>query len=174
MRTRSFCFVLIFVGAAALMGVGLANLSPGAAAVRADQTKKAAPRVVLADTYNAVTKVHFTNTTVHKGSHKPGLVKRRFRADLKYWLVDAKYYDRGELSIGNPTLVEFVREVGSKDLPPSEPTTLPAMAYAIAQAVLQQYPIIQRVEVRLTHFSKGLETKDESEDNHVVNIVLQR
>ena len=130
--------------------------------------------MVLADTYNAVTRIHFTNTTVHKGSHKPGLVKRRYQADLKYWLMDAKYYERGELSIGNPTLVEFVRRVGSKDLPPSEPTTLPAMAYAIAKVVLQQYPMIQRVEVRLTHFSKGLERNDESEDNHVVNIVLQR
>ena len=71
-----------------------------------------------------------------------------------------------------------VRQPGSKrpmeDLPASEPTTLPAMAYGIGEAVLEQYPIIQRVAVRLTHFSKGLETKDESEDNHVVNIVLQR
>ena len=32
---------------------------------------------------------------------KPGLVERRFRADVKYWLMDAKYYERGELSVGN-------------------------------------------------------------------------
>jgi hypothetical protein len=130
--------------------------------------------VVLADTYNAVTRIHFTNTTIHKGSHKPGLVKRRFRADVKYWLMAARYYDRGELSIGNPTLVEFVQQVGGKDLPRSEPTTLPATAHAIARAVLDKFPLIQRVEVRLTHFSKGLDSKDESEDNHVVNLVLQR
>jgi len=36
------------------------------------------------------------------------------------------------------------------------------------------YPIIKKIEVRLVHFSKGLETKEESEDNHVVNLVLQR
>jgi hypothetical protein len=174
MKTKWVCFVLGFVGAAVLTDVGRSTPSPGVGTVQADETKKAAPRVILANTYNAVTSIHFTNTTVHKGSHKPGLVKRRYQADLKYWLMDAKYYERGELSIGNPTLVEFVRRVGSKDLPPSEPTTLPAMAYAIAKVVLQQYPMIQRVEVRLTHFSKGLETKDESEDNHVVNIALQR
>ena len=29
-------------------------------------------------------------------------------------------------------------------------------------------------EIRLTHFSKGLERKDETEDNHMVNLVLQR
>jgi hypothetical protein len=174
MRTKWVCLVLGFVGAAVLTGVGRTIPSPGAGAVHADETKKAAPRVVLAETYNAVTRIHFTNTTVHKGSHKPGLVKRRYRADLKYWLMDAKYYEHGDLSIGNPTLVELVRSVGSKDLPPSEPTTLPAMAYAIARVVLVKYPMIQRVEVRLTHFSKGLEMKAESEDNHVVNIALQR
>jgi hypothetical protein len=70
--------------------------------------------------------------------------------------------------------VDLVQKVGGKDLPSSKPTTLAAIAYAIAQFVLEQYPIIQRVEVRLTHFSKGLERNDESEDNHVVNIVLQR
>ncbi len=87
---------------------------PGAGAVQAEE---AAPQVVLAETYNAVTKIHFTNIAVHKGSHKPGLVERRFRADVKYWLMDAKYYDGGELSIGNPPLVELVRKLGSKDLP---------------------------------------------------------
>ena len=88
--------------------------------------------------------------------------------------MDAKYYDRGELSIGNPPLVDLVRKLGSKDLPETEPTTLSAMAYEIARGVLEQYPIIQKIEIRLVHFSKGLETKDESEDNHVVNLVLQR
>jgi hypothetical protein len=173
--SRTWCYLALgLVAAAIVVAAALTTLSPGAKAAHASDTTRAAPRVVLADTYSAVTKVHFTNTSVHKGSHKPGLVKRRFRADVKYWLMDAKYYDRGELSIGNPTLVDFVQKVGGKDLPSSEPTTLPATAYAIAEAVLDEYPIIQRVEVRLTHFSKGLDSKDESEDNHVVNIVLQR
>jgi hypothetical protein len=133
-----------------------------------------APRVVLADTYNAVTRIHFTNESVHKGSPKRRLVKRRYRADVKYWLMDAKYYDQGELSIGNPELVELVRRLGSKNLPEQEPTTLSVMAYGIARAVLEKYPIIQQVKIRLVHFSKGLEAKDESEDNHVVNLVLHR
>jgi len=124
------------------MWVGLTNLSPGAGAVRADDTKAAAPQVVLAETYNAVTRMHFTNIAVHKGSHKPGLVERRFRADAKYWLMDAKYYNRGELSIGNPPLVDLVQKLGSKNLPETEPTTLSAMAYEIAQGVLAR--IMQR------------------------------
>jgi hypothetical protein len=45
------------------------------------------------------------------------------------------------------------------------------MAYEMARRVLEQYAIIQ---VHLVHFSRGLETKDEVEDNHVVNIVLLR
>jgi hypothetical protein len=48
------------------------------------------------------------------------------------------------------------------------------MAYEIALGVLEQYPIMQRIEVRLIHFSRGLESKDEAEDDHVVNLVLQR
>jgi hypothetical protein len=32
----------------------------------------------------------------------------------------------------------------------------------------------KKIEVHLVHFSKGSETKEESEDNHVVNLVLQR
>jgi hypothetical protein len=67
-----------------------------------------------------------------------------------------------------------VRKLGSKDLPESAPTTLSAMAYEMAQGVLEQYPIIKKIEVRLVHFSKGLEGKDKSEDNHEVNLVLQR
>jgi hypothetical protein len=102
------------------------------------------------------------------------LIVRRFRADVKYWLMDAKYYERGELSVGNPPLVDLVRKLGSKNLPETEPTTLSAMAYDIARGVLEQYPIMQRIEVHLIHFSRGLESKDEAEDNHVVNLVLQR
>ena len=48
------------------------------------------------------------------------------------------------------------------------------MAYEIARGVLEQYPIMQRIELRLIHFSRGLESKNEAEDNHVVNLVLQR
>jgi hypothetical protein len=83
-------FVLRLVGVV-LMCVGLTNLSPAAGVVRADETKTIAPQVVLAETYNAVTRIYFHNIAVHKGSHKPGLVERRFRADVKYWLMDAKY-----------------------------------------------------------------------------------
>ncbi len=106
MKTKSHCFASGLVGAV-LICVGLTNLSPGKGAAEAEETKKAAPQVVLAETYNAVTKIYFTNIAVHKGSHKPGLVERRFRTDLKYWLMDAKYYEGGELSIGNPPLVEL-------------------------------------------------------------------
>ena len=173
MKTGFFYFTPASVGAF-LICIGLTNLCPTAISAYAEEAKASAPRVVLAETYNAVTRIYFTNTAVHKGSHKPGLVERRFRADVKYWLMDAKYYERGELSVGNPPLVDLVRKLGSKDLPETEPTTLSAMAYDIALGVLQQYPIMQRIEIRLTHFSKGLEPKDETEDNHVVNLVLQR
>ena len=159
-----------------VVGVVLAALVPwphGGGAGGAAESG-AAPRVVLEDTYNAVTRVHFTNVAAHKGSPNPNPAKRRFRADLKYWLLDAKYYDRGALSIGNPELVEFVRKLGSKDLPANEPTTLSVMAYGIARAVMEKYPIVGKVELRLTHFSKGLTAKDELEDNHVVNVVLKR
>jgi hypothetical protein len=162
-----------FTVGAFLMCIGLAHLFSSVMSAHAEEAKTTAPQVVLAETYNAVTRIYFTNTAVHKGSHKPGLVERRFRADVKYWLMDAKYYERGELSVGNPPLVDLVRKLGSKDLPETEPTTLSAMAYDIALGVLQQYPIMQRIEIRLTHFSKGLEPKDETEDNHVVNLVLQ-
>ena len=173
MKTGFFHFTPASVGAF-LMCIGLIDLSSSAMSAYAEEAKATAPQVVLAETYNAVARIYFTNTAVHKGSHKPGLVERRFRADVKYWLMDAKYYERGELSVGNPPLVNLVRKLGSKDLPETEPTTLSAMAYDIALGVLQQYPIMQRIEIRLTHFSKGLEPKDETEDNHVVNLVLQR
>ena len=173
MKPGFFHFTPASVGAF-LMCIGLTDLSPSAMSAYAEEAKASAPQVVLAETYNAVTRIYFTNTAIHKGSHKPGLVERRFRADVKYWLMDAKYYEQGELSVGNPPLVDLVRKLGSKDLPETEPTTLSAMAYDIARGVLEQYPIMQRIEIRLTHFSKGLEPKDEMEDNHVVNLVLQR
>ena len=173
MKIGFFHFTPVSV-VAFLMCIGLTNLSPSAISAFAQEAKATAPQVVLAETYNAVTRIYFTNTAVHKGSHKPGLVERRFRADVKYWLMDAKYYERGELSVGNPPLVDLVRKLGSKNLPESEPTTLSAMAYEIARSVLEQYPIMQRIEIRLIHFSRGLESKDEAEDNHVVNLVLQR
>ena len=34
--------------------------------------------------------------------------------------------------------------------------------------------VIEKIEVQLTHFSKGLTADDEGEDNHVVTIVLER
>ena len=156
-----------------LAGSGSRGLESGPAARAGDQAK-AGLHLVPAETYNAVTKVHFMNVAAHKGSPNPNPAKRRFRVDVRYWLMDAKYYDRGALSIGNPELVDFVRKLGSKDLPASAPTTLSAMAYDIARAVLERYPIVQKVELQLTHFSKGLEVKDEAEDNHVANVVVQR
>src|SRR6516165_7643130 len=99
---------------AVIVCVSLTHLSLRAVNAHAEEVKPAAPQVVLSDTYNAVTGIYFTNTAVHKGSHKPGLVERRFRADVKYWLLDTKYYDRGELSVGNPPLVDLVRKLGSK------------------------------------------------------------
>jgi hypothetical protein len=173
MNTSFFRRASALVGAVVIC-IGLSNLSPDAVSAQAEEAKMAAPQVMLAETYNAVTGVYFTNIAVHKGSHKPGLVERRFRADVKCWLMDARYYDQGELSIGNPPLVELVRELGSKNRPENAPTTLSVMAYEMARGVLERYPIIQKIEIRLVHFSKGLETKDETEDNHVVNLVLQR
>ena len=165
MKARFFRFVPLV--SAVVVGVSLIS-------AQAAETKPAAPKVILTETYNAVTGIYFTNAAVHKGSPKPGLVERRFRADVKYWLMDTKYYDRGELGIGNPPLVELVRELGSKNRSENSPTTLSAMAYEMAQGILEQYPIIHKIEIHLVHFSKGLETKDEVEDNHVVNLVLQR
>jgi hypothetical protein len=159
---------------AVIICVSLTHLPPGAVSAQAEETKPAAPQVVLSETYNAVTGIYFTNIAVHKGSHKPGLIERRFRAYVKYWLMDAKYYDQGELSIGNPPLVDLVRELGSRNRPESSPTTLSAMAYEMARGVLERYAIIHKIEIHLVHFSKGLETKDEAEDNHVVNLVLER
>ena len=64
--------------------------------------------------------------------------------------------------------------MGSKNRSENSPTTLSAMAYEMALGILQQYPIIHKIEIHLIHFSKGLEIKDEVEDNHVVNLVLTR
>jgi len=172
MKTKWLGFMPAFIGGT-LICIGVIDFCPRTAAIAADDPKTT-PQVVLADTYNAVTRVYFNNTAAHKGSHKPGLVERRFRADVKYWLMDAKYYDRGELSVGNPPLVDLVRKLGSRNLQESEPTTLSAMAYEIARGILEQYPIMQRIEIRLTHFSRGLDVADETQDNHVVNLVLQR
>lgn len=165
--------LLLAALAAALSATLVFTRSDGTSA-RADEPKKDGPRVVLAETFNGVTKLHFTNVAVHKGSPEPNAVKRRFRADVKYWLMDAKYYDQGALSIGNPELAKFVIEAGSKSLTASEPTTLPSMAYGLARAVLVEYPIIRKIEVRLVHFAKGLEVEDEANNNHVVNVVLER
>jgi hypothetical protein len=172
MKARSVRFAPL--ASAVIMCVSLTHLSPRAVGAQAEETKPAAPEVILSETYNAVTGVYFRNIAVHKGSHKPDLVERRFRADVKYWLIDTKYYDRGELGIGNPPLVELVRELGSRNWPETSPTTLSTTAYEMAQGILEQYPIIHKIEIHLVHFSKGLETKDEAEDNHVVNLVLQR
>jgi hypothetical protein len=162
MKTKLFGFMSALIGAI-LICSGVISPYARTIAVAADDAKTAPPQVVVAETYNAVTRVYFNNT-----------VERRFRADVKYWLMDAKYYDRGELSVGNPPLVDLVRKLGSRNVPESEPTTLSAMAYEIARGVLEQYPIMQRIEIRLTHFSRGLEVADEAQDNHVVNLVLQR
>ena len=169
---------LLFLAATAL-ALPLTYLLSGVPVSRADDPKPGAakaggPRVVLAETRNAVTKIHFTNVAVHKGSPEPNPVKRRFRADVTYWLMDARTYETGELGIGNPELVDLVRKVGGTSLPASEPTTLSVMAHGIARAVLDKYPTIRKIEVRLVHFSKGLEPKDEGEDNHVVTAVLER
>lgn len=162
------------VGLAGLVALTCLFVGVSPKVAQTQEAKGSGSEVVMADTYNAVTKIHFTNVAVHSGSPNPNPMKRRFRVDLKYWLMDAKYYDKGTLSIGNPEVTEFVRTIGKKNLPASEPTTLPAMAYEIGKGVLEKYPIVQKVEVRLTHFSKGEEPKDEGEDNHVVNVVIQR
>jgi hypothetical protein len=72
MKTRWVYFVLGLVGAAALMGVGHTIPSPGVEAVQADET--AAPRVVLADTYNAVTRVHFTPRRERRKRMRPAQI----------------------------------------------------------------------------------------------------
>jgi hypothetical protein len=77
MKARFFRFVPL--AGAVLVCVSLTHLSLGAVSAQAEETKPAAPQVVLSETYNAVTGVYFTNIAVHKGSHKPGLVERRFR-----------------------------------------------------------------------------------------------
>jgi len=109
-----------------------------------DESENALPRVVLAETWDGVTKIHFTNVAVHKGSPEPNPVKRRFRADVRYWLMDAKTYEKGDLGIGNPELTEFVRKLGKKSLPASEPTAPSVMPYGIANGILKKYPVIKK------------------------------
>ena len=167
--------ILSFIAVAGIgTSITLVGMRVGLPASQADEPKKDARRIVLAETWDGVTKIHFTNVAVHKGSPEPNPVKRRFRADVRYWLKDAKTYEKGELGIGNPELTEFVRNVGKKSLPASEPTTLSVMAHGIAISTLREFPIIKKIEVQLTHFSKGLAAEDEGEDNHVVTIVLER
>jgi hypothetical protein len=168
MKTRFFQFARASL-AALLLCTGFTDCCSNAFSAHAEETKATAPKVVLAETYNAVTKIYFTNTAFHK----PGPIQRRFRADVKYWLLDAKYYERRELSDGNTPLVDLVRKLGST-IPTIESTTPSTMAYEIARGVLEQYPNMQRIEIRLIHFSRGLESKDEAEDNDMVNLVLQR
>jgi hypothetical protein len=117
MNTSFFRRASALVGAVVIC-IGLSNRSPDAVSAQAEEAKMAAPQVMLAETYNAVTGVYFTNIAVHKGSHKPGLVERRFRADVKYWLMDARYYDQGELSIGNPPLAWIYTEPESANAAP--------------------------------------------------------
>jgi hypothetical protein len=170
---KALLFTMMAV-AAAVLTLPLTGSRQGLPASHADEAKKDAIRVVLAETWDGETKIHFKNVAVHKGSPEPNPIERRFRADVRYWLKDPKTYEMGALGIGNPELTEFVRKLGKKSLPASESTTLSVMAYAIAKDVLKEYPIIRKIEVRLTHFSKGLEAKDEGENNHIVNIVLER
>ena len=81
MKAGFFHFTPASLGAF-LMCSGLTLLSPSGISAYGEDAKATAPQVVLAETYNAVTRIYFTNTAVHKGSHKPGLVERRFRADV--------------------------------------------------------------------------------------------
>ncbi len=173
MNNRCFSFLAVVLAIAALTMVLMSQAS-SLALSQAEEPEKETPSVVLPETYNAVTRIHFTNVAVHRGSPEPNPVERRFQVDLKYWLMDSKTYVKGDLGIGNPELVDFIRKLGSKSLPASEPTTLSVMAYTIGRAVLGEFKIVQKVEVRLTHFSKGLEVEDEANDNHVVNLTLQR
>jgi hypothetical protein len=60
----------LFGWMSALIGAALICIGPDArnVAVAADDAKAAPPQVVLADTFNAVTRVYFNNTAVHEGS----------------------------------------------------------------------------------------------------------
>ena len=64
MKTGISHFTPASVGAF-LMCIGLTNLCPTAISAYADEAKATAPQVVLAETYNAVTRIYFTNTAVH-------------------------------------------------------------------------------------------------------------
>ncbi len=125
MKTRS---VAIMAVAAVALTFPLTGSRPGLPVSHADEAKKDGLRVVLAETWDGVTKIRFTNVAVHKGSPEPNPVKRRFRTDVRYWLKGAKTYEKGDLGIGNPELTEFVRKLGKKSLPASEPTTASLVA----------------------------------------------
>ena len=81
MKVGFFHFASAFI-AAFLMCMGLTNLSPSAISAHAEETKAAAPQVVLTETYNAVTRIYFTNTAVHKGSHNPASSNDAFEPTL--------------------------------------------------------------------------------------------
>ena len=100
MKARFFRFVPL--AGAVVVCVSLTYLSLGAVSTQTEETKPATPQVVLGETYNAVTAVYFTNIAVHKGSHTPGLVERRFRADVKYWLMDPNIMTGGSLASATP------------------------------------------------------------------------
>src|SRR6516164_4330412 len=127
MKTGLFQFTSASV-AAFLMCIDFTNLSPSAISADAEESKATAPQVVLAETYNAVTRIYFTNTAVHKGFAQTWPRRTTLSSRCKV-LADARQILRGgELSIGNPPLVDLVRRLGSKNLPETGPTTLSAMA----------------------------------------------
>ena len=55
--------------------------------------------------------------------------------------MDSRYYEGGELSIGNPPLVDLIRKLGSGNFPETAPTTLSAMAYQIAREICDSIPL---------------------------------
>ena len=65
MKIRQFGFVSALIGAT-LVCIGVIGPCARTVAVAADEPKTATPQVVLADTYNAVTRVYFNNTAVTK------------------------------------------------------------------------------------------------------------
>jgi len=58
---------------------------------RAEEPTQSPDRIVLTETYNAVTNIYFTNVAKHSGSPNPNVAKRRFRVDLNYWLMAPQY-----------------------------------------------------------------------------------
>ena len=70
MKTAFIHFTPASIGAF-LMCIGLTDLSSSAISAYAEEAKASAPRLVLAETYNAVTRIYFTNTAVHKVRTNP-------------------------------------------------------------------------------------------------------